>query len=175
MLQPPTHARTRVSLHGARHTLRTSHAHVTRARHRPISRPLPTVTPINSSRPFPATASTSSKEKNPIMAARLFNTSAFSTKPNLGGGVTGERGGCDTPLGGAANGTMAACRPAPTERMPCRAVDLDVLNMLVRCIEAAGLQKETHDMFAAFLEENSSRARSVECARAAVWSASRMK
>ena len=31
------------------------------------------------------------------MAARLFKRSALSTKPNFGGGVSGEEGGCVTP------------------------------------------------------------------------------
>ncbi len=67
-----------------------------------MSRPLPTVTPISSRSPLPATASTARSAKKPIMAARLLSTSAFSTKPNLGGGWTGERGGWVTPDGGAA-------------------------------------------------------------------------
>ena len=39
---------------------------------------------------------------------------------------------------------MVAGRP---ERMPRLAVDLVVLNILVRCMEAAGPQKETHDIW----------------------------
>lgn len=62
--------------------------------------PLPTVTPNNSSNPLLKIASTSKRAKNPIMAALLFKISAFSTKPNFGGGTIGERGGCVTPFGG---------------------------------------------------------------------------
>lgn len=67
----------------------------------PISRPLPTVIPTISRIPLLKIPSTNKRAKNPIIAARLFNLSAFSTNPNLGGGTTGLVVGWVTPFGAA--------------------------------------------------------------------------
>ena len=68
------------------------------------------MTPIKSSNPFPATPSTNNSDHHPIMLARLFHRSAFSTNPNMGGRATGTIGGGGTPGGDArALAALAAC------------------------------------------------------------------
>ena len=55
--------------------------------------PLPTVKPMISRSPLPATSSTRRRLHHPTMDAREFHRSAFSTKPILPGSRTGTTGG----------------------------------------------------------------------------------
>ena len=57
--------------------------------------PLPTVKPMISRSPLPATSSTRRRLHHPTMDAREFHRSAFSTKPILPGSRTGTTGGGD--------------------------------------------------------------------------------
>jgi len=60
--------------------------------------------------PVPVTPSSKRRAKKPIMAARLFRTSALSTQPKRAGAKAGGRLGVETPVGGVARTTTAERR-----------------------------------------------------------------
>ena len=70
--------------------------------------PLPTVNPMISRSPFPATSSTMSRLHHPTMDALEFHRSAFSTNPIFPGSSTGTTGGGGTPGGDATSFAFAA-------------------------------------------------------------------